>query len=50
MNISETGYICLSTLKKEGPDAWSPQFGLAIAVKSILSMLTDPNPDSPLSE
>jgi ubiquitin-protein ligase len=50
MNISMSGVICLSILKTTGDDSWTPLLDLAATVKCIVSMLTDPNPDSPLGK
>jgi ubiquitin-protein ligase len=44
-NISTDGQICLDVLK----DKWSPIFTLRTILISILSLLSDPNPDSPLN-
>lgn len=47
MNVSSHGTICLNTLQT-GKDGWSPQFTLSVIAKCVQSMMTDPNPDSPL--
>lgn len=44
-NISTDGHICLDVLK----DKWSPVFSLRTILISIMSLLSDPNPDSPLN-
>ena len=44
-NISPEGIICLDILK----DKWCPVFTIRTIILSIISLLSDPNPDSPLN-
>ena len=43
--LYRTGEICLDILKKE----WTPAWGLQSACRAILSLLADPQADSPLN-
>jgi ubiquitin-conjugating enzyme E2 D/E len=44
-NIHENGEICVDILKYR----WSPAFNISQVLLSILSLLSDPNPDDPLN-
>ena len=44
-NISYEGIICLDILKEN----WKPIYSLRTILISIISLLSDPNPDSPLN-
>lgn len=45
-NVGSGGTICLDIIKK---DAWSPSYTLTAVFQSIRSLLSDPNPDSPMN-
>ena len=44
-NINENGVICLSVFQ----DNWTPAYRIFSVIKCIQSLLTDPNPSSPLN-
>ncbi len=44
-NVSSDGSICLDVLKEN----WKPIYTLRTIIMSIISLLSDPNPDSPLN-
>lgn len=44
-NVGSSGTICLDVIK----DKWSPVLSFYKVLLSIQSLLTDPNPDSPLN-
>jgi len=45
MNIStETGYVCLNTLKKSGKESWTPAMTFRVVALSIAALLENPNP------
>jgi ubiquitin-protein ligase len=44
-NISNSGVICIDILKNK----WTPIYTLQLTLMSIISLLNDPNPDSPLN-
>jgi len=41
----ETGEVCIDILKKD----WTPAWSLQSACRAVLSILSDPNPNSPLN-
>ena len=45
-NVSNTGEICVNTLKKD----WKPSYGIAHILVTIKCLLIYPNPDSALDE
>jgi ubiquitin-conjugating enzyme E2 S len=45
-NVSNTGEICVNTLKKD----WKPSFGIGHILVTIKCLLIYPNPDSALDE
>lgn len=44
-NIASNGVICLDIIK----DKWTPVYTIRTVIMSIISLLSDPNPDSPLN-
>jgi ubiquitin-conjugating enzyme E2 R len=54
-NVFRDGKLCISTLQIPHPDAtaedsklnWSAVLGVSGALQSVVSLLTDPNPDDP---
>ena len=44
-NVNSAGGICLDILK----DKWVPVYTIRTIIISIISLLSDPNPDSPLN-
>lgn len=45
-NVGSGGTICLDIIKQE---AWSPSYSLFSVFQSIRSLLSDPNPKSPMN-
>ncbi|SRR6266478_8187012 len=45
-NVSNTGEICVNTLKKD----WKPSYGISHILVTIKCLLIYPNPDSALDE
>jgi len=47
-NIDNMGRICLDLLKMPPQGSWKPNLNIALALKSIRLLLSQPNPDDPL--
>ena len=43
-NVSEGGHICLDILQNQ----WSPCLNIGKVILSLISLLNDPNPNSPM--
>ena len=47
-NIDNSGRICLDLLKMPPQGSWKPNLNLALMLKSIRLLMSQPNPDDPL--
>lgn len=47
-NIDNAGRICLDILKMPPKGAWKPSWNISTVLKSIQSLMAEPNPEDPL--
>ncbi|XP_046853489.1 ubiquitin-conjugating enzyme E2 T-like [Xenia sp. Carnegie-2017] len=47
-NIDNSGRICLDVLKMPPKGAWKPSWNVSTVLKSIQSLMAEPNPEDPL--